>query len=117
MHEPKKQAVLTLYPESNIYNDFSGLGFDRVAILTMGHHILRDMDNLEYRDCHDRTTRPGQAYLLGIKLADGDYCLEGNYGDEDDDGYLPTPIAPHKLRHDISFTNDARNRQRTTVST
>ena len=106
-----------LRPEFNFYNDFCGLDFDRVVILTMGSHILDDGDNLEYLDCHDRVIRPGQAYLMGIKLADGDYYPAGNFGDEDDDGSPPTPISPYKLSDYANLTTAARKRQRTSVST
>ena len=115
VHELKKQTVLTLYPGTNIYKDFSGINFDRVGILTMGSHILDDNDNLDYHDCHDRIIRQGQAYLLGIKLANGSYYLDDNYGDEDDDGSLPTPISPRKL-WDSAMTVATKRRQRASVS-
>ena len=92
VHELKKHAVLMLYPESNMYNDFSGLHFVRVVMLAVGSHILHNNASLVCFDCHDRMMRPGGACLLGLKLANGDYYLEGNYRGEDDEGSLPSPL-------------------------
>ena len=81
--------------------------------MTMTSEILGDMDGITYFECSDRMIRPGSAYLLGIKQADGSFYLHGEYGDTDDEGSLPTPMAPHKLR-DYSNTNFySRKRQRT----
>ena len=82
----------------------------------MGGDLLDDMVNLEYLDCHDRMIRPGGSCALAIKLADGDFYLEGGYGDTDDEGNLPTALAPHKLNDYANLTSAARKRHRTTSS-
>ena len=107
--------MLALYSETNILHDFSRLDFDRIVIITMGGHQLDNMTNLEYYDCHGRMIWPGGAYIFDIKLADGDYYLEGHYGDTDDEGNLPTPMAPHKLNDYANHSTAARKRQRTTT--
>ena len=65
-------------------------------------------------ECADRIEWrcPGSAYLLGIKQADGSFYTQGEYGDTDDEGSLPTPMAPHKLM-DYANMNYSRKRQRT----
>ena len=56
VHELKKQAVLHLYSETHVYNDFPGTDFDRIVIMTMKSEILDDMDDITYFACFDRRT-------------------------------------------------------------
>ena len=65
-----------------------------------------------YFECSDRMIRPGSAYLLRVKQADGSFRTRGEYGDTDDEGSLPIPLAPHKLI-DFANANCSRKRQRT----
>ena len=53
---------------------------------------------------------------MAIKLADGDHYLEGSYGDTNDEGNLPTPMAPHKLNDYAGRSAAPRKRQRTISS-
>ena len=46
VHELKKQAVLHLYSETHVYNDFPGTDFDRIVIMIMRSEILEDMDDI-----------------------------------------------------------------------
>ena len=97
VHEFKKQAVLHLFSETHVYDDFPGTDCDHIDIMTMSSDILGDFDDITYFECSDRVIRPGSAYLLGIKQADGSFYTQGEYGDTDDEGNMPTPMAPHKL--------------------
>ena len=108
----KKQSVLHLYSETHVYNDFPATDFDRVAIMTMSSDIFGDFDDLTYFECSGRMMRPGSAYLLGIKQTSGSFYTQGEYGDTDDEGGLPTPMAPHEVM-DYANMNYPRKRQRT----
>ena len=112
VHELTQQAVLHLYTETHVYNDLPGIYVDRIDIMTMSSDIFGDFDDITYFECSDRMIRPGSAYLLRIKQADGSFRTRGEYGDTDDEGSLPTPMAPHKLM-DYENANYPRERQRT----
>ena len=104
--------MLTLYPETNIYSEFSGIDFDRISIHDVAFHQLSDDTALNYLDCADRMIKPGGSYILAIRLADDSFYDAGSYGDTDDEGHLPTPLAPHKLNDLANHGRTSRKRQR-----
>ena len=108
VHDLKKYAVATLWPDTNLCSEFSGHDFDRIGIRNVGMVQLSDNVPLDCPDCADRMIKPGGSFIVAIKLSDGTFYSAGT----DDDGNLPTPIAPHKVTDSANHGDTSRKRQR-----
>ena len=72
---------------------------------------LSDNVPTDYLDCADRMIKPGGPFILAIRLAAGTFYDNGSYGDADDEGNLPTPLAPYKLTDSAKHGVTSRKRQ------